>query len=371
MSPRQRAAAHAIGLVVGLAFDAAFGDPRRWHPVAGYGRLASAIEHRMYAPTRSAGVRFAGLAVGVPVACAVAATVATRRSPVLRGALMTGVTWAALGGSSLRREAVAMAAALDADDLPAARERLPHLCGRDPAALGRTELARATVESVAENTSDAAVAPLVWGAVAGLPGLVGYRAANTLDAMVGHRSARYARFGTAAARLDDAANLVPARLTGALTAWFAPLVGGDRRRAVAVWLRDRGRHPSPNSGQCEAAAAGALGVRLGGRNAYAGRIELRPVLGVGRPASSGDILRAGRLSGAVVAASGALAVIGVVLVGVHQGRRARAAQLFTRRAPAAPFACCAPAAPFTRRAPAAPFTRRARAAQPVDGRAVG
>ena len=143
-----------------------------------------------------------------------------------------------------------------------------------------TALARATVESVAENTSDAVVAPLFWGAVAGLPGLVGYRAVNTLDAMVGHRNARYARFGTAAARLDDVANLVPSRLTA---------VAHRRRRAGGRTGRPAGRCgpgcatatsiPSPNAGQCEAAMAGALGVRLGGRNVYFGRIEVRPGLG--------------------------------------------------------------------------------------------
>ena len=177
-----------------------------------------------------------------------------------------------------------MADALDGGDLAAARERLPHLCGRDPSALDEPELARATVESVAENTSDAVVAPLFWGAVAGLPGLLGYRAVNTLDAMVGHRSPRYARFGTASARLDDAGQ------PGAVAADG----GADRRRRAgrrrAARARRCGcggatddRHPSPNAGQCEAAVAGALGVRLGGRNVYFGRIEDRPFLGDGEP----------------------------------------------------------------------------------------
>src|SRR2546423_4384674 len=125
-----------------------------------------------------------------------------------------------------------VAGALARSDLAAARARLPHLCGRDPSTLDSTELARATVESVAENTSDAVVGPLFWGAVAGLPGLVAYRAVNTLDAMVGHRSPRYERFGAVAARLDDAANLVPARVTAALTVLAAPLVDGSPGRAL-------------------------------------------------------------------------------------------------------------------------------------------
>ena len=168
--------------------------------------------------------------------------------------------------------------------------------------------ARATVESVAENTSDAEVAPLVWGALAGLPGLVGYRAVNTLDAMVGHRDERYNRFGTASARLDDVANLVPSRVTAAVTVAAAPLVNPPGRgasaavRAAWVWLRYGHRHPSPNSGQCEAAMAGALGVSLGGRNVYGGRAEHRPVLGDGPRPSTVDIRRATRLSATVGAA---------------------------------------------------------------------
>jgi len=295
------------GLVGGAALDALLGDPRRWHPVAGYGRFAGWLERRMYADDVLAGARFTAVAVGVPVLTAVAVDRLTRHRPVLRGALLAAATWSALGGSSLRREAVAMSDSLAAGDLAAARDRLPHLCGRDPSALEEKELARATVESVAENTSDAVVGPLFWGAVAGLPGVVGYRAVNTLDAMVGHRSARYARFGTASARLDDIANVVPARLTAALTVLAAPIVGGSPRRALRTWMRDGSRHPSPNAGQCEAAAAGALGVRLGGRNVYGSRVEERPHLGAGPPPSTVDIRRAARLSAAV--GLGALAVV--------------------------------------------------------------
>jgi adenosylcobinamide-phosphate synthase len=301
--------ANAVGLVAGYALDALFGDPQRFHPVAGFGRAATALEHRVYAPDRAAGARYTAIAVGVPVVAGVAATRATRRHPLARAALVAATTWAVLGARTLRREASVMAGALEAADLPGARARLSHLCGRDPSILDAPELARATVESVAENTSDAVVAPLFWGAVAGLPGLLGYRAANTLDAMVGHRSARYARFGTAAARLDDALNLLPSRLTGLLTIAAAPLVGGDPRRAWRIWRRDRNDHPSPNAGQCEAAMAGALGVRLGGRNVYFGRSETRPLLGDGPRPGARDVRRAARLSGATALA--ALAVLGL------------------------------------------------------------
>jgi adenosylcobinamide-phosphate synthase len=305
--PAKIALANAAGLVAGALLDLAVADPRRWHPVAGYGRAAAALERRMYRPTTAAGVRYAAVAAAAPVAVAVAATVATRRRPVARAALMAATTWAVLGSTSLRREGTAMATALTTGDLAAARRRLPHLCGRDPSTLGASELARASVESVAENTSDAAVGALFWGALAGLPGLVGYRAVNTLDAMVGHRSDRYRRFGTAAARLDDAANLVPARVTAALTVAVAPLTGGRPIAALGTWLRDGHRHPSPNSGQCEAAVAGALGVRLGGRNVYAGRIDDRPVLGRGRTPEPADVTRAVRLSGLVTGAAAILA----------------------------------------------------------------
>ncbi|GIL27663.1 hypothetical protein NUM_29170 [Actinocatenispora comari] len=300
------AAANGAGLVAGAGLDLVFGDPRRLHPVAGFGSLVQRWERRSYRPSRSAGLRFAAVAVGVPVAAALGVGLATRRRPLARAVAVAGGTWLVLGGTSLRREATGLAAALTAGDLADARARLPRLCGRDPSTLDTSGLARATVESLAENTSDAVVAPLCWGALAGLPGLVGYRAINTLDAMVGHRSPRYRRFGTVAARLDDLANLAPARLAAALTVAAAPVVGGSRRSTLHTWLRDGHRHPSPNAGQVEAAAAGALGVRLGGRNVYAGRVEDRPQLGTGRRAEPVDIVRAARLSAVVGAATVAI-----------------------------------------------------------------
>jgi len=190
---------------------------------------------------------------------------------------------------------------------------LPNLCGRDPEGLDGGEIVRAVIESVAENTSDAIVAPLLWGAVAGLPGLVAYRAVNTLDAMVGYRSPRYLRFGWASARLDDAANWIPARVTAALTIAVAPLAipRGSRSATAALRtvLRDGGRHPSPNAGRCEAAFAGALGIRLGGTNVYEGVTETRPGLGEGRAPEPHDARRAIRLSRAVTVAATALAVL--------------------------------------------------------------
>ncbi len=241
---------------------------------------------------------------------------------------MAAATWTVVGATSLRREAAAIGDLLEAGDVEGARERLPRLCGRDPRGLDEREIARAVVESVAENTSDAVVAPLFWGAVAGVPGLLAYRAANTLDAMVGHHTERYERFGWASARLDDALNLVPARLTGALTALAAPKVGGTRRETWRTLVHDGGRHPSPNAGRCEAAAAGALGLRLGGTNVYASGIEHRPYLGMGRAPRGFDIARANRLSAAVSTSAaigfsvGALAIRAVSSARRRPGRSA-------------------------------------------------
>jgi adenosylcobinamide-phosphate synthase len=243
------------------------------------------------------------VAVGVPAAAGWAAGRATRNRPVARATITALATWTVLGGRTLREESRIMAAHLEDHDLEQARGRLNHLCGRNPDGLDESELARATVESVAENTSDAVVAALIWGGIAGIPGLLAYRAANTLDAMVGHRNDRYARFGTPAARLDDLLNLVPSRLTGLLTI----AVADQRREALRVWRRDRNDHPSPNAGQCEAAMAGALGVRLGGRNVYFGRSETRPFLGDGPRPAAAHLRRAARISGVVGALALAIA----------------------------------------------------------------
>jgi adenosylcobinamide-phosphate synthase len=248
--------------------------------------------------------------VGTAAVAGAVAQRLTARRPLARAALTAATTWAALGGTSLGRAATTMERHLAADDLPAARAHLSTLAGRDPSGLGEAELVRATVESVAENTSDAAVAPLFWGAVAGLPGLLVYRAANTLDAMVGYRSTRYTRFGWAAARLDDVANWVPARVTAVLTVLTAPLAGGSPAGAWRAWQRDGAAHPSPNAGRCEAALAGALELRLGGRNVYGARVEERPTLGNGRPPVRSDIRRAVRLSRAVWTTAVFAAVLG-------------------------------------------------------------
>ena len=281
----------AVGLIVGFVADRLFADPARWHPVAGFGSLATALETRSYAPSTGRGIVHVAVLVGGTVGVAASLDRALRPAR----ALLVGLgTWAVLGGRSLEREAVAVHARLAADDLPGARVQVGRIVGRDTTTLSSGEVARACMESVAENTADAVVAPLIWGALAGLPGLVGYRAVNTLDAMVGHLSPRYRDFGWAAARLDDLANWLPARLTVAAT-----IVAGPPSRArdiVRIVRRDAPAHPSPNAGRVEAATAAALGVRLGGTNHYHGQVDDRGILGDGRPVRHDDILAGTRLA---------------------------------------------------------------------------
>jgi adenosylcobinamide-phosphate synthase len=287
-----------------MLLDLAFGDPRRGHPVAVFGTAAEHAERALYRDDRGRGALYTILLVGGP---AVLAQALDRR----RGAvLLAAATWAAVGARSLAVEAMGVAAAVAAGDLLEARRRVPALVGRDPSGLDGAELCRAAVESVAENAADAVVAPLLWGAAFGPAGVVAHRCANTLDAMVGHRSPRYRRFGWASARLDDVLAWVPARLTAALAVLCAPVVGGSSGRAARTVLRDGHRSPSPNAGRPEAAFAGALGVRLGGANRYGDVVELRGPLGDGPAPGPADVERAVRLLLAVTVLATALAAAG-------------------------------------------------------------
>lgn len=317
--------AYACGAALGHLGDLLLGDPRRGHPVAAFGRAAAAAERTLWRDDRGAGALHTTLCVAGATAAVTALSRAARVLAGTCGATLfdAAVAWTVLGGTGLREEALGVAAALDAGDVAGARRLLPHLCGRDPEALDADEIARAVVESVAENTSDAVVGALVWGAVAGAPGMAAFRAVNTLDAMVGHRSPRHLRFGWAAARLDDAAGWPGARLTAVLAALAGPSPSG----ALRAWRADARSHPSPNAGPVEAAFAGALGVRLGGTLSYAGRTEHRPVLNSrGRAVRTGDIAEAVRLSRRV----GALALLVTSVAGALRtsasavtGRRAR------------------------------------------------
>ncbi|HET9167777.1 MAG TPA: cobalamin biosynthesis protein [Actinospica sp.] len=307
------ATALAAGLLAGYAADSILADPQKGHPVALFGRAARRFEQACYADSRPRGALYTAVCVGGSAALGIAVDRAIGPRRGLALAATATAAWTVIGARSLRREADAIGELLEQGDLPGARERLPRLCGRDARGLGETALARAVIESVAENTSDAVVAPLFWGAVAGTPGLLAYRAANTLDAMVGHRNERYLNFGWASARLDDVLNLAPARLTGLLTVAAAPTVGGQRQQTWQVLRHDARSHPSPNAGHCEASAAGALGVRLGGTNVYGSQVEERPQLGNGRAPRGFDIARANKLSKAVGTTAAVLLAAGAVL----------------------------------------------------------
>jgi adenosylcobinamide-phosphate synthase len=288
---------HPLGAAGGIALDRLLPEPPDGvHPVVLFGLAMNMLERRLHRDRKGAGLAHA--AAGVAFGLAAGALV---RSTVV-------ATTSAVAGRALAEAAGDVRAALEADDLEEARRLLPALVGRDPCGLGAGEIARAVVESLAENTVDGVVAPALWGAVAGAPGAFGYRAVNTLDSMVGHRSPRYVNYGWASARLDDVLAWVPARLTAALVALVRP------RAARAVWTAVREQapaHPSPNAGVAEAAFAAALGVRLGGTNRYGSRAEERTVLGNGRAPAVHDIASAIRLSRDVSAAfATALALAG-------------------------------------------------------------
>jgi adenosylcobinamide-phosphate synthase len=297
-----------LAVALGFAADRVLGDPARLHPVAGFGAIAACVERLVWRPSRVVGALYAGALV--VTMCGAAASGGRRLSPPARAAFAVAVLWATLGGRSLERAALRLQAALDAGDLDRARALAPALVGRDPSTLDGAELARAAVESVAENTSDAVVAPLLWMAAFGPGGAAGYRAINTLDAMVGHRDARHLRFGWAAARLDDAANWVPARVTALLV---IALARGRRRAAWRAAFVDGARHPSPNAGRAEGAFAGALGVRLGGVNHYPHGSEARAALGSGAAPDSDDIARAVSIARHVGVLAAAVAAIGAAM----------------------------------------------------------
>jgi adenosylcobinamide-phosphate synthase len=272
---------NAIGVAAGVVADRIWGEPNlEPHPVALFGTVMGRVEHGLYRPRRVAGVAHTAIGVGLGAAA---------------GSLLgstTLATYISVAQRALIEAGLEVAAALRDDDLPRARQLLPTLVGRDPTDLDASEITRAVVESLAENTVDAVVAPALWGALLGAQGTLGYRAINTMDATVGYRNERYLDYGWASARLDDVANYVPARLTAALVVAVRP------RAVRAVWQavrRDAPGHPSPNSGVAEAAFAAALGVRLGGVNTYGNRTETRPQLGRGRAPEPPDITAAAEL----------------------------------------------------------------------------
>ena len=291
----------------GFALDLLLGDPETltpWHPVVWMGKAITALEKRLRPlfPRTDRGAFSAGLvmalllSVGTFALCKLILCLLFRLSPVLAFALEVIWCWQALAVKDLRVEALRVETALETGTLDQARHAVSRIVGRDTAALDAPAVARAAVETVAENFSDGVVAPLVYMLLGGAPLALCCKAINTMDSMVGYKNARYLYFGRAAARLDDAANYLPARLAALLLIAAARLCGEDAPAALRIWRRDRRKHASPNSAQCEAAMAGALGLRLCGPASYFGVVHVKPFIGDDtRPITPRDIDRACRL----------------------------------------------------------------------------
>ena len=296
---------HVAAVAVGFLLDLLLGDPRGLpHPVRGMGALIAALERRLRPafPATPGGARAAGallVALVAGVCTAVAAALlwlCGQAGAWLAFAVESVLCYQMLALKSLRVESMKVHAALTADDLAAARGAVGEIVGRDTARLDAAGVTRAAVETVAENTTDGVVAPLLFMGLFGAPGAVLYKAVNTMDSMLGYQNERYRDFGRAAARLDDALNFIPARLAGVLMCAGAWLVRLDARGAWRIFWRDRRNHPSPNAAHTEAACAGALGVRLGGGSFYGGRLVEKPIIGEAtRAIKADDIVRANRL----------------------------------------------------------------------------
>lgn len=294
-------AARAIGLVLGVAADGALGDPRRRLPVTVFRRL----------PQRTGAV-----VAGVAVAGGLLLERAGRGRPLVQASATAVTTWAVLGAAGLALQGTELARDLEESRFDPARATLSELDPRVADGLDLVGLSRASVETVAENTSDAVVAPLVWGAVAGVPGLLGARTVSLL------RRARVGRPGHwAIDRLDELVHLVPTRVAAGLTVLAAPVVGGSAGGAWRAWRRDTIAHPSPNAGRVEAAFAGALEVRVGGRTVYPHGVAELPVLGVGRNPDAGHVTRAVELSRVVGWLAGVTSVLLAVVAGLWRRSR--------------------------------------------------
>lgn len=298
MSTGTRLLGVAAGLAASRALPVLGNDV---HPVARFGATMTEVETRLWRDDRAAGVAYASIGAALGAISGRA------------GHSVTAVVAICAAGRQLRSTASAIGASLERGDLRSARDALPALVGRDASSLDESGVAAAVIESVAENSVDAVFGPALWGAVAGGAGAGLHRALNTMDAMVGRRSERYENFGWAAARADDIANFVPARVFALTLAVVTP---GRTRIVLEAVRRDAAAHPSPNAGVAEAAMAGALGVELGGPLRYGTEVEERPTLGSGPRPATADIARAVHLArrtedvliGALVA-SGALALV--------------------------------------------------------------
>lgn len=268
--------------------DTVLGDPQtRWHPVAVLGRLIAFLEKLLYPLRGSDAQKFAMgslltlLVLCISYAFAEGLLLAARQLPVIWGADVVSVIllYFCISPRMLAKAGQDIYALLVKGDIAAAREHVGYIVGRDTAELDEADAARAAIETVAENTVDGVIAPLFFFALGGAPLAVLYRAANTMDSMLGYKNERYLYFGRMAARVDDVLNFVPARITGILFVMAAFLLGYDGRNALNILVRDAAGHPSPNGGHAEAPVAGALHIRLGGINYYFGERHFRAYMG--------------------------------------------------------------------------------------------
>lgn len=282
-----------LTVLAAVSLDRLLGEPRRFHPLSGFGNLAKRVESLFYGAADTAvGARYVR---GIVAVCALLVPLAALAAwlqplPILGSLFSVVLLYFAIAPRSLGEHARRVVDAFAVGDLPAARQAVGMLVSRDTTKLDEEGVSRATVESVLENGNDAVFGALFWFVVAGAPGALLYRLSNTLDAMWGYRNARYNEFGWAAARLDDALNFIPARLTAASYALV-----GHTRSALSCWRQQAPTWDSPNAGPVMAAGAGALQVKLGGAAIYHGQLEQRPALGCGNAAGAADIARAVRL----------------------------------------------------------------------------
>jgi adenosylcobinamide-phosphate synthase len=283
---------HWLALPLGFLLDQLLGDPPGWpHPVRALGRLIAALEAplRRWLPERLGGVAVLVIVAGVSGMAAWAVLAVTGLChPLVELAAAAVLIDLGLASRSLASETEYVLQA--GDDVDESRRRLAKIVGRDTAKLSPVEIHRACIETVAENTTDAVVAPLFWCALGGPIALWVFKAVSTLDSTVGYRNARYVRFGWASARMDDVLNFVPARLTLVLLPIAAALVGADGKSAWRIGRRDGSKHPSPNAGRAEAAMAGALGVQLGGTSTYGGVESVKPFLGDARQPITAEVV---------------------------------------------------------------------------------
>ena len=311
----------AGAMLVAMAVDAVLGWPDRiydriGHPVTWIGDVITRAEQRLNSASEPFWRRrLKGLAVclGVTVMAAVVAQLIVWSLPHgLWGSVLSGIfAWPLVASRSLHDHVRRVATPLARGDLQSARDAVAMIVGRDPSTLDTAGVARAALESLAENASDGVVGPLFWGVIFGLPGIAAYKAINTMDSMIGHMSPRYRAFGWAAARLDDLVNLIPARLTALL---FIAVAGSGWRMALKVVIADAGHHRSPNAGWPEAAMAGALGIRLSGPRVYDGQMSSEPWVNAGAP--DPDAMDLGRglnlYLAAVLALAGVIAVVALI-----------------------------------------------------------